>query len=681
MLIKEIILENFMSYEYARIPFKSGVNVVCGPNGAGKSSVLLGISVALGQSYTERSRKLSDLIRRGKDQARITLVLDNSHRKGRRPVQKFDRDYVYLTRYLRSDGKYWFELENHAAIRNDVTSLLSKFGIDPENMLVIMHQNMVEQFTVLSSQEKLKMFESAVGFESFRRDVLEAQKKLNRILSQEESVGKLLESAEQTMTYWREQYERYQQKKQLLIKRRFLERELAWAEVSKREKAVSDLKSEIGKQQNEILQIEGRTKVTEEQMGKLQKTLNKSKIEGQELINQRLTLEREITKHKTNITLSNQNLKEIISWVSAHQEEIRSCVGRTELLEKRTHANQIPNNLKSQLSEIQKSYENFITIWNNRFNSKIEKLKKLIISSDEQITRLEFQAEDVQKKANHLNLEAEATNNSILDSKINVALLKYQKENISNSVEKLSNELRTLLSDAHNAKINAEETGLQVVTTRSSTDILNEIRLTDGYVAAFADASEDVERMYESYSKLYLELKEKALVVSENREKALVEVKTRIEAWRNVVQDLLNRVNLQYQAILTEAQASGEVQLINKHDIEAAGLEVYVGFKGVKSVPLNSYTQSGGERSTATMAFLLALQHYVRSPFRAVDEYDIHMDPRNREIIANLLISSVAGSDAQYLAITPSQIVFKVKDVNVITVQNVEGASVVKGVV
>jgi len=36
MLIQEIILENFMSYEYARVPFKSGVNVIGGPNGAGK---------------------------------------------------------------------------------------------------------------------------------------------------------------------------------------------------------------------------------------------------------------------------------------------------------------------------------------------------------------------------------------------------------------------------------------------------------------------------------------------------------------------------------------------------------------------------------------------------------------------------------------------------------------------
>ena len=70
MLIREVIIKNFMSYEYARIPLRDGVNVVCGPNGAGKSSFLLAICVALGDTYTERSKKLSDLIRWGKEQAR-----------------------------------------------------------------------------------------------------------------------------------------------------------------------------------------------------------------------------------------------------------------------------------------------------------------------------------------------------------------------------------------------------------------------------------------------------------------------------------------------------------------------------------------------------------------------------------------------------------------------------------
>jgi chromosome segregation protein len=186
--------------------------------------------------------------------------------------------------------------------------------------------------------------------------------------------------------------------------------------------------------------------------------------------------------------------------------------------------------------------------------------------------------------------------------------------------------------------------------------------------------------MYEKYSQLYLELKEKAHQVAENREKALEEVETRMDAWKKVIKNLLEHVNLQYQQLLSNAQAVGDVQLVNGRDIEAAGLGILVGFKGGKPVPLNAYTQSGGERTTATMAFLLALQQHVQSPFRAVDEYDIHMDPKNREMIADILVSSVRGTGTQYLAITPSQITFSESDVHIVTVQNIEGTSAVSEV-
>jgi chromosome segregation ATPase len=131
---------------------------------------------------------------------------------------------------------------------------------------------------------------------------------------------------------------------------------------------------------------------------------------------------------------------------------------------------------------------------------------------------------------------------------------------------------------------------------------------------------------------------------------------------------------------LGQTRATGEVRLANAQDIETAGLEILVGFKGGKPVALDAYTQSGGERTTATMSFLLALQQHVRSPFRAVDEYDIHMDPRNREMIAKILISTIKDANAQYVVITPSQITFAQENANIVAVQNVEGKSAVKEV-
>ena len=680
MLIREVILENFMSYEYARIPFKKGVNVVCGPNGSGKSSILLGISVALGQSTTERSKRLSDLIRYGKDEARVTLILDNSPRDGKRPVSRIKKDQIFLSRNLRRDGKYWFELENTAANKLEVNRLLAKFEVDPENMLIIMHQNMVNQFSVLSSQEKLKMVEAAVGFESYRENVVKAQKTLSRIMSQGDSVGKLLESAEQTLTYWREQYDRYQQKKQLVIKRRFLERELAWAEMLKRENIVAKLKEQNQERQNRITKIETKTENARKKLETLQNKLEQYKVSLRSLFEDRVQLECELAKLELTALTADQALKDTESWFAKHREGMERILGNIESLETVICTKTNPLDIKPRFNEIKASYATLENAWNQHFNLRNASLKKSVESSNEQLKKLDLQILDTKNTADSLDHEIEAITSSMIDQKISLALLKFQKESLTKTIKRLDKELREALEDLDEYVKKAENVGQRIVPMKTTMDILEELRVTDGHLAALADVSEDIERMYESYSKLYLELKEKARMVAENREKAMEEVNTRMETWRNVVHNLLDQVNVKYRKILSEAYAVGEVKLTNEEDIEDAGLEIFVGFKGGKPVPLNAYTQSGGERSTTTVTFLLALQQHVHSPFRAVDEYDVHMDPKNRETIANLLVSSVTDSDSQYLAITPSQLTFTGKDVHLITVQNVEGASLIKEV-
>jgi len=639
MLIQEVILENFMSYEYARVPLKPGLNIICGPNGAGKSSLLLAISVALGQSYTERSRKLSDLIRWNRDQARVTLVLDNSKRGGKRPVPKFNKDQIFLTRILRRDGKYWFELENRAATKQDVERLMAKLGVDPDNMLIIMHQNMVEQFTVLSPQEKLRMVEAAVGLEAYRENVLQAQKKLTRILGEEESINKLLESAEQTLNYWREQYDRLQEKRQLISKRRFLERELAWAEVNRREDTLKNLEASLKRELSLMEQIGEEAKATSDILQNYQAQLAKVRDEWESILNRRIFLEREKAESQAIFRLCEQLINELSS---------------------------------IQTGMIENTQLNLL---------KAENLKGMMENSRLKLSKLELEISQNEAKMGILKGEIEKLSNLTLENRVKLALLQYRIESMKENVGKIERELEEAKSQLQTFTRKAEATGPRIATTRSTAEILDEIRVTEGHLAALSGVSEDVERMYESYSKLYLELKEKARLAAENREKALEEVKTRMQAWRTVIQNLLDRVNLEYQKMLVQLQAMGHVGLINEHDIEAAGLEILVSFKGGKPVKLDAYVQSGGERTTATMCFLLALQRYVRSPFRAVDEYDVHMDPKNRELIAKTLISAIKDSDVQYVVITPSQITFAGDGINIITVQNVEGKSIVREVV
>src|SRR6202167_2896641 len=253
--IKEIILENFMSYEYARIPLNQGLNLIVGPNGAGKSSILLAISVAFGQAYTERSRKLSDLIRRGKDIARVSLIFDNRERRGARPIPYSKADTFMLSRYLRKDGSYWYEADYREIDKSEVVRLLREFGINPDNLLIIMHQGMIEELGAISPQQRLTMVEEAVGFREYRERIFQSENDLKGLVSEEGSLIQLIENANQTIEYWKQIYDRYLEKKRLQEHRLLLEGELLWAQEGKLSRSLASTKERLERRRESLADL------------------------------------------------------------------------------------------------------------------------------------------------------------------------------------------------------------------------------------------------------------------------------------------------------------------------------------------------------------------------------------------------------------------------------------------
>eukprot|EP00611_Tribonema_gayanum_P020500 TRINITY_DN3754_c0_g1_i1.p2 TRINITY_DN3754_c0_g1~~TRINITY_DN3754_c0_g1_i1.p2 ORF type:complete len:1140 (+),score=508.08 TRINITY_DN3754_c0_g1_i1:127-3546(+) len=66
---------------------------------------------------------------------------------------------------------------------------------------------------------------------------------------------------------------------------------------------------------------------------------------------------------------------------------------------------------------------------------------------------------------------------------------------------------------------------------------------------------------------------------------------------------------------------------------------------------------SGGERSTATLALLLALGTCAESPFRAMDEFDVFMDAQARRVaIAQLIAHARTQCQRQFIFITPQDL-------------------------
>ncbi|RLE77637.1 MAG: hypothetical protein DRJ44_01555 [Thermoprotei archaeon] len=562
--IKEVILENFMSYKYSRIPFKPGLNIITGPNGSGKSSILLGISVALGQTYTERGRRLSDLIRRGEDVARVTVVLDNSPIRSRRPLPWFRSDEVYFTRYIRSDGQYWHEINGRSVPKIEVYRYLSKIGLNPDNMLIIMHQNMIEEFAFLSAQEKLRIVEDAIGLRGYRSRIVSALEKLEYTKREEEKVREMLAKAEEALSYWREMHDKYLRRRELEEKLQLLKREKAWIIVRDREKDLEELAGRVKELSGEIestkLMLEDRIKRIEE-------------------------LNSKITSLENNIINGSINLENGIS----------------------------------NLREKWMKYANLLAD------------KKL--------------------------------------SEFKISLLERELDSLSREEKKLRRKIREL-------KNKALEYGARVESSRSLSDVEEDLRQIELSIAALGTIPENVVEAFEKYSTAFEELSRKAEEAALNRKKALEELEKRINIWRQRLVNVISEVAESYRWFLQRFDAVGDVKLVNLDDFANAGLELTVGFKGLEPALLDPYTQSGGERSTAIMCFLLALQSHIKSPLRAIDEFDVHMDPSNRAAILDMVIHQAEENrNIQYILITPGPMDKMPENANIILVQKVKTAS------
>ncbi len=272
--------------------------------------------------------------------------------------------------------------------------------------------------------------------------------------------------------------------------------------------------------------------------------------------------------------------------------------------------------------------------------------------------------------------QIEQANDRYIDARIRLALLKDRRQRLSRRIQALQGEIDRANRDLKDSEADAIIRGPRIETGRTGDDILNEIRKTQGILMGMANIPDEAEEMYESYNETYKEIQKRIEEVRSNRVRILQEIEERQRKWREMTESMLDDVNIRYKQLLRKLQASGEVRLINNHDIEEAGLEIYVGFNGAILQKLDPYTHSGGERSSSVMAFLLALQQNILSPFRAVDEFDLHMDPQNKEAVSDFIVSTVDNTTDQYMAITPSQVTFKGNDVHIIMIHKSETVSV-----
>jgi len=645
--VKEIILENFMSYEYARIPLHGGLNLIVGPNGAGKSSVLLAISVAFGQAYTERSRKLSDLIRRGKDIARVSLVFDNTPVNGRRPIPYTKSDTFMLSRYLRRDGSYWFEADYKEIDKSEVVRLLGEFGINPDNLLIIMHQGMIEELGAVTPQERLRMVEDAVGFSEFRQRILQAEQDLSGLIGEESSLMQLIDNANQALEYWKQIYDRYLEKKRLVEHRSLLERELLWSTEAKLSKSLQAVEEKILGKTGTLEDLKGEQAEVGDDADKTHASLLDKQVELHKLYYALVRAEKERSKDEG----ANEALKAIADDLQGLNKAVQEVAETTQKGAKRL-----------------KEVVDYITA---KSSSGAEDSARRKSELDREVSTLQPEIARTEELIRRM------TEDYVL-FKVKFEVLSYRIKVTQSELRDLERSSREYKEELEKLRPDLEKSGPRVETQRQPYEVSEELKLASAHLQKLQDIPDDAERIYNDYTGNIEELKIKLAKLQDNKKALLTELELRKTVWKNAIHELVETVDPAYQSILAAADATGFIKLDEGGSIEDAGMDLYVGFRGGAPTTLDPFTQSGGERSVALMAFTLSLQSRIVSPIRGMDEFDIHMDPRNREAMFKMILSQMRKEASQYIVITPSILTVFDKSAHVITVQAVHGASEVK---
>eukprot|EP00571_Detonula_confervacea_P004793 CAMPEP_0172314882 /NCGR_PEP_ID=MMETSP1058-20130122/23427_1 /TAXON_ID=83371 /ORGANISM="Detonula confervacea, Strain CCMP 353" /LENGTH=501 /DNA_ID=CAMNT_0013028833 /DNA_START=11 /DNA_END=1513 /DNA_ORIENTATION=- len=166
---------------------------------------------------------------------------------------------------------------------------------------------------------------------------------------------------------------------------------------------------------------------------------------------------------------------------------------------------------------------------------------------------------------------------------------------------------------------------------------------------------EQVECKYEFSTKALDSKMEQKNSIDRNTRALRRDLADQKKRWRGFRGHTAEMTNLWFDEILNKCGSAGEVNF--DHEAGQLNLSVQKNNKDEHSLSTDLNAQSGGERSFATLALLLAIGETLEMPFRVMDEFDIFLDPLARKIMmVNIVKIAKAMDHRQFIFITPHDV-------------------------
>ncbi|MEI8128218.1 MAG: chromosome segregation protein SMC [bacterium] len=273
MYIKQLEVDNFKSFaNKIDIPLLKGFTTISGPNGSGKSNIIDSILFALGlsTSRTLRAEKLFHLIsthtKRNEALVKVTFseTEDGEDFSVSRKIKKSSQGYNSI-----------YYLNDKIVTLTEIHTLLEKHNITPNSYNVMM-QGDVTSITNCSSNERRKIIDEIAGIADFDRRIEQATNEL-------ETVEKRVEKSSLILTEVDVRLEQLKEEREVALKYQKLKEEKVSLEGQINTVKFFDLKRNLEKAHENILEFTKKKKQEEAKHKDLEERLTLIKSKYQEI--------------------------------------------------------------------------------------------------------------------------------------------------------------------------------------------------------------------------------------------------------------------------------------------------------------------------------------------------------------------------------------------------------------
>ena len=424
--------------------------------------------------------------------------------------------------------------------------------------------------------------------------------------------------------------------------------------------------------QDRVRKIEEDTVSTQESIVRLDRTLQELKD-----VVEKTKIDRD-NEERLGLILSERRSKtlEQIEAIKQRMDNVkaeRPDYANSEEIERNTLNNEV-NLLNKQIAElsndrtIQTSFvERILTRQITEAGEAIESSKTEKIELDEEAGAIDSQFEEIDKDIEELDKilsevtsEVEATSKVFEQHQRTLRQFDQRLDQMARRANDIDRKIGSLSLDKERLRLQVEQ----------KLDELARLGFSDK-VAVSAMLSDQLERRLQSIKREKRGLGAINQMAIEHYPITMMEYKqrsTRINGMEEEKQSILdfiagiekeklehfmaayNQICENFSTIFSKLTGGGDgrLELQKPEDPFSGGVDLWVQFAGK---PLRLATgASGGERSVAAIAYLLAIQRFLKAPFYLFDEIDAHLDDLNTSRLADVLKENAA--DSQFMMIS-----------------------------